>query len=83
MTTPGVAVSEDMSEWDAGLIVPCDVLSLAQGLERILADAALGRRLGVNARRLAKDRFSMETMGRGLHALYQHLLDPSVEREFK
>lgn len=83
VTTPGVAVSEDMSEWDAGLIVPCDVLSLAQGLERILADAALGRRLGVNARRLAKDRFSMETMGRGLHALYQHLLDPSVEREFK
>lgn len=81
VTTPGVAISEDIAECDAGVVVPCEISALASGLERVIADVSMRQCLGANARRLATDRFSMETMGSALHALYQHLLDPSVDRE--
>ena len=73
VTTPGVAVSEDIASKDAGLVVSGDVDSLVKGLERLLTDNELRRRLGANARRLAVDRFSVEMMGRSLHELYQQI----------
>jgi len=74
VTTEGVAVSEDLRERDAGVVVPCDVAVLAAALDRVLGDGALRARLGGNARRLAAERFSLAAMGAALKELYQRIL---------
>ena len=73
LTTEGVAVSEDVREREAGVVVAAGLGEVAAGLERILSDGPLRQRLGTNARRLAEERFSFEAMGTALKALYQQL----------
>jgi glycosyltransferase involved in cell wall biosynthesis len=74
VTTEGVAVSEDVRAYDAGLVVPGDASSIAMALERILGDSQLRIRLGANAHRLVAERFSLDTMGSALRGLYQRIL---------
>ena len=74
LTTEGVAASADIRERDAGLVVSAEAGQLAQALSRLLEDAQLRARLGANARRLANERFSSETMGRALKKLYEDIL---------
>jgi glycosyltransferase involved in cell wall biosynthesis len=71
IATEGVAVSEDMRECDAGLVTPVDdALALADAMKRMLTDDVLRARSGMNAARLAKERFSLQAMGQSLAALY-------------
>lgn len=74
MTTEAVAVSEDIRERDAGLVVKCEIDALASAMARMLGDSELRMRLGANARRLAEQRFSLRAMGQGLAQLYQSIL---------
>lgn len=74
VSTTGVAVSEDVRERDAGVVVPCEVGPLADALDRLLSDAVLRSRVGANARRLAAKRFSLEAMGAALKDLYERIL---------
>jgi glycosyltransferase involved in cell wall biosynthesis len=78
ITTEGVAVSEDMRERDAGLVIPVDdVTALAEAMKRMLTDDALRSRSGMNAARLAADRFSLQAMGEALAALYATIVRPA------
>ncbi len=70
LTTEGVAVSEDLRERDAGLVVAPQVAPLAAALDQLLSDAALRAQLGVSGRRLAQERFSLLVMGAALKKLY-------------
>lgn len=57
---------------EAGLLVPVgDVAALAEGMERVLADATLRRRLGSAAADRARSEFSIETMVDRHVQLYQ------------
>ena len=80
VTTEGVAVSEDVREHDAGLVVPCDASAIALALQRILGDSQLRMRLGANAHRLAAERFSLVTMGLALRGEYQRILSEKKSR---
>jgi glycosyltransferase involved in cell wall biosynthesis len=80
VTTEGVAVSEDVREHDAGLVVPCDASAIALALQRILGDSQLRMRLGANAHRLAAERFSLVTMGLALRGEYQRILSEKRSR---
>jgi len=74
VTTDAVAVSEDITRHNAGLVVPCNVAALAEALERALGNTELRLTHAANARRLAKGRFSLEAMGMALKELYQRTL---------
>ena len=74
LSTEGVAVSEDIRERDAGLVVAPQVAPLAAALDRLLGDAALRARLGANGRRLAQERFSLGVMGAALKKLYESII---------
>ena len=69
-----VGIAVDAKEYDAGLVVPCEVEPLASAIQRLLDDPELRRRLGANARRLVDDRFSVEAMSDSLVKLYDRVL---------
>jgi glycosyltransferase involved in cell wall biosynthesis len=79
VTTDAVAVCDDVREYEAGLVVPCETAALAAALERVLGDAALRARLGANARRLVAERFSLEAMGAALERLYERVLTEAAK----
>jgi len=64
-------VSDDKTGY---LVAPKDVEGLTAALEKLLADAALRRRLGAEGRRLVEPRFRMEHMVERIAALYDELL---------
>jgi glycosyltransferase involved in cell wall biosynthesis len=74
VTTEGVAVSEDIRENDAGIVVKAEVQPLCEAMSRLLADAALRARFGANAKTLAAERFSLGAMGTTLKGLYEDIL---------
>jgi glycosyltransferase involved in cell wall biosynthesis len=74
VTTDGVAVSEDILEHNAGIVVKADVKLLSGAMNRLLDDAALRARLSANAKKLAKERFSLDAMGTALRRLYEDIL---------
>jgi len=74
ITTEGVAVSADVRECEAGLVVQAESSALESALDRLLGDADLRIKLGNNARRLAAQRFSLDAMGAALKRLYENVL---------
>ena len=74
ITTEGVAVSEEVRRWKAGLVIRPEAPALAQALAQLLEDADLRAKLGARARQLAKERFSLEAMGLSLKGVYEHTL---------
>lgn len=74
ISTSGVAVSEDIRERDAGLVVPPQAAAITEALDKLLESTELRQRLSFNARQLAHDRFSSEAMGMALHKLYKQVL---------
>lgn len=74
VTTDGVAVSEDIRESGAGLVVEAESKPFCEAMNRLLEDAALRTRFGANARKLATERFSVEAMGATLKKLYEDIL---------
>jgi len=74
ITTEGVAVSEDVRERNAGLVVRAESAALVSALDRLLSDATLRANVGANGRRLAAERFSVEAMGTALKQLYEQIL---------
>ena len=75
IATEGVAISEDMHQHGAGLVTPIgDAPALAGAMKRMLTDDALRTRSGMNAARLAADRFSLQAVGKALADLYATLV---------
>jgi glycosyltransferase involved in cell wall biosynthesis len=69
------SVREAVRPGETGLLVPPDdPAALAAAIQRLLADAALRRRLATRARELVLERFTAEHMARSFHALYEELL---------
>jgi glycosyltransferase involved in cell wall biosynthesis len=65
---------ETVSEGVTGLLIPPrDVEALAGALERLLADSALAKKLGENARKMVKEKFSLERLGREVNEIYGEL----------
>jgi glycosyltransferase involved in cell wall biosynthesis len=73
ITTDGVAVSEDIREHNAGLVV-AEPATLAPALIQLLSDDLLAAKLGANAKKLAAEKFSLDAMGLALRNLYEEIL---------
>jgi glycosyltransferase involved in cell wall biosynthesis len=70
----GVAISEDVADAGAGLTVTTDAKVIADAIRKLLDDESLRVGMSRRAAALAADRFSLEAMGRSLHALYSRIL---------
>lgn len=69
----GVALSEAVVDAEAGIGVDTDTDSIAAALALLLESPALRERMQQNARKLARERYSLTAMGKGLLALYQRV----------
>ena len=69
----GVAIHREVEAGHAGVVVDDDAHSLATGMLS-LRDAATRRVMSANAEALARTKFSIEAMQRGLIAMYEQVL---------
>jgi len=69
--TPGVAISEDIAEADAGMVVPCDVAAIATALSRLLREPKTRARVAENAKEVVNLKYSDIAVGQALVALYR------------
>jgi glycosyltransferase involved in cell wall biosynthesis len=68
------SVAEAVRDGETGLLIPPeDPGAIATAIRRLLADEALGRRLGQEGRRLVLDRFTADHMARAFESLYAEL----------
>lgn len=70
VVTPGVAISNEIRNAAAGIVVEPDAGLVADAVTRVLAEPENARRMGANARRLVEQNFSPESVGRRLFAVY-------------
>jgi glycosyltransferase involved in cell wall biosynthesis len=76
VTTPVGAIGDVIENGRNGLLVPPGRAStLAAALHHILSDDGLRRTLAANARTTYLERFTLDTMRKGLDAIYARLLD--------
>jgi phosphatidylinositol alpha-1,6-mannosyltransferase len=71
--TRGSGAEDAIEEGASGLLVAADAAAVAEGLERLLSDAALAERLGRGGRERAR-RASWEANARAVLALYEAVL---------
>jgi glycosyltransferase involved in cell wall biosynthesis len=70
----GVAIATDVVQAGAGVAVVPEPDAIATGLRQLLAaDASEYARMSANAAALARDKFSVDAMGRNLSFLYQSI----------
>src|SRR5271157_11560 len=65
-----VNIWREVREAGAGLVVNTDSAEIAAAVKRLLDDPDLGKRMGARGRRLARERFSWDTVGDQLIRLY-------------
>jgi glycosyltransferase involved in cell wall biosynthesis len=69
------SVAECVLDGETGFVMPAgDLRTLTDRLARLLADPAMGRRMGERARVVAGERFTDVAMARGYEAVYERLL---------
>ena len=83
IATGGVAVSEQMQKYAAGVVAPAEIGPLADAMDQVLGDASLRARLGSNARQMANEEFSLATMGKGLLRLYSDIVTARMKQRQK
>lgn len=69
-----VAIHGDVTDANAGVVVPCNVRALSEALLRLLRDPGLRSELGRNGQALAARRYSIEAMTRSILGLYQDVI---------
>jgi glycosyltransferase involved in cell wall biosynthesis len=69
----GVAIHREVEQYQAGLVVDDTVSSLAEALNA-MREVNARTTMGTNAVRVAREKFSIEAMQRGLIDMYQNIL---------
>jgi glycosyltransferase involved in cell wall biosynthesis len=76
----GVAISKQIEDSDAGIVTNPTPESIAEGLSKLINNKAQRQKLAINARNLAHQEFSVDTMGNRLVALYQNILSKNSHK---
>lgn len=72
--TPGVALADQVARGRAGEVVKSDIPAVAAAILRLLADRALGRRMGESGRLLVEREFAWPSVASRLTDQYQRLM---------
>lgn len=70
----GVALADEVAQAGAGMVTAPDPQAIARALQEMLGDDARLAEMGRQARLLASGKYSLETMGARLHALYSRIV---------
>ncbi len=70
LVTPGCNMPE-VEDWNAGRILQPEVNDFAQGILETVRDAGRARQMGLNGRRLVKEKFTWKTIARETLDIYQ------------
>jgi glycosyltransferase involved in cell wall biosynthesis len=81
VVTSGVAISEIVTRWNAGVVTGLEAAEIADGLSRMLGNPEAAREMGAHGRDAVREELSLETHGRRLEALYRALVG-AVNTEF-
>lgn len=73
ITAEGVAISEDLREERAGLVVQSHSESIVDALQKLMNDVGLCASLGKAAKKLTQERFSLAAMGKALKTSYRDI----------
>ena len=65
--------SPEVAAAGAGLVVAGDCGAIARALLRVLGEVSLAEELSAGAKALARERYSLEAMGRNLKNLYEEI----------
>lgn len=77
-----VGIWPDIQEYNAGVVVRCEVDSIKNGLEKLIENPELSSEMGKRGKQLVQDRYSSEKVARQLLALYHEILSsPSVRQD--
>ena len=75
-----VALSSDIRQYDAGVVVKRDVQQLAGAISDLLSNRERAAGLAANGRRLAEERYSPKAVGKALHEFYQQIIRKRDEK---
>lgn len=75
----GVAIAKDVVQAGAGVAVGTDAPDIARALRLIMSDPQALASMSERARRLARERFSIQAMGASLKQLYTAILNTAHE----
>ena len=73
-----VDLSIEVREWNAGLVVTCDVAELASALGRMIDDPQLRAECGANGKRFAAEQLRWDRVAARLHHLYESAMKGRV-----
>jgi glycosyltransferase involved in cell wall biosynthesis len=73
LITKEVGVADDVQRAGAGMVVSAEAGAVAERLTRMLKDSELIKRMSINARKLAAERYSLDAMGIALIQLYRQI----------
>jgi glycosyltransferase involved in cell wall biosynthesis len=68
-----VALSKDIRQYDAGVVVKRDVRQLAEAINDLLSNKERAEVLAANEERLVNERYSPEAVGKALKDLYEEI----------
>jgi glycosyltransferase involved in cell wall biosynthesis len=74
IVTPGVQISPDIQEANAGLVVPAKLEDWANAFRTVFESPEMMRTLSYNGQQLAKEKYSWPTIVRQLIQVYQDIL---------
>jgi glycosyltransferase involved in cell wall biosynthesis len=77
VVTSGVAISEIVTRWKAGVVTGLTTADIADGICRVLGNRPEAGEMGARGRDAVKEELSLETHGRRLEALYRELIGTS------
>ncbi|MBF2066603.1 MAG: glycosyltransferase [Calothrix sp. C42_A2020_038] len=73
--TPGIQISPDVANAEAGLVVDGELEPVAQALAKLLKSPNLRRQLGENGKKLVQQQYSWEVIARNLASVYSAIVN--------
>jgi glycosyltransferase involved in cell wall biosynthesis len=70
-----VGVSKEVSEAKAGLIVDTDAKQLAEGMEHLLDNPHIRKKMGENGRQLVEEKFLLDTVAKKMINVYAEIIN--------
>ena len=75
ISTTIVGVSDDVTRTNSGIIIPPkDIPKLSESIVKILSDKTLAKEMGVNGRRVVKEKYEWAKISKSIHELYEELI---------